>query len=220
MSAAPLIVRRLSNEVAQVCLTFDDGPDPNYTPAVLDILAAAGVKATFFVVGMSAVRWPALIRRMLTEGHEIANHTWSHTHPRLVRPALVRQEVVAATEALADITGQRPCYFRPPFGHLRASMLTAAQDQGQGIVLWSLSGKDWGPMGRAASIARRLGRARAGDIILLHDAKRKYNRPWETLRVLPDFLTSLGTAGLKPISIGDSSAASNASPRRAPVALS
>jgi peptidoglycan/xylan/chitin deacetylase (PgdA/CDA1 family) len=209
----------LSGGAPQVCLTFDDGPDPNYTPKVLDILAAAGVRATFFVVGMAAARHPGLIRRMVRDGHEIGNHTWSHTHPRLVRRGQVTQEVVAARNALADITGQHPCYFRPPFGYLRAAMLKAAQEHDQTVVLWSLSGKDWGPMGHAAFIARRLSRTRAGDIILLHDAQRKYNRPWATLRVLPNFITGLSRVGLKPDSVGSCSATPVAPTHSASIAL-
>jgi peptidoglycan/xylan/chitin deacetylase (PgdA/CDA1 family) len=191
------IIRRVSSGTQHVYLTFDDGPDPDYTPRVLDALGAAGVPATFFVVGVSAVRHAALIRRMLAEGHEVANHTWSHPHPRLVSARVARHEVTAATDALADILGQRPRYFRPPFGHLRRNMTEAAQGQGQAVVLWSVSGLDWGPRGRAALIVKRLMHIRRGDIILLHDAPWRYNRPWETLKVLSGLLPRLETDGLK-----------------------
>jgi peptidoglycan-N-acetylglucosamine deacetylase len=189
------IVRRLPSDTHQAYLTFDDGPDPIYTPRVLDALGAAGVRATFFVVGVAAVRHAGLIRRMHAEGHEVANHTWSH--PRVVRKKAARQEVTASTHALEDILGQRPRFFRPPFGHLRRCLTEAAQEQGQTVVLWSLSSKDWGPMGRAALIGRRLARAQASDIILLHDARWRYNRPWETLKGLLAFLARLDSNDLK-----------------------
>lgn len=184
----PEIVRGLPPEARRACLTFDDGPDPEFTPRVLDCLAPAGVKATFFLIGSAAARNPALVRRVLSEGHEVANHTWAHRHPLLAGTRGARDEVTAGSEALAEITGQRPRYFRPPYGHLRRSQIEAATELKETVVLWSLSGKDWGPFGRAPLIAKRLARAQAGDIILLHDARWRYNRPWETLRVLSAFL--------------------------------
>ncbi len=203
MPTSVVILRRLPDNLSRICLTFDDGPDPNYTPRVLDALAEADVRATFFVVGSAAVRDPQLVRRALAEGHEVANHTWSHAHPRLLPATQVQHEVAAANHAIADIVGKAPRYFRPPFGHMRRSMVDAAHTLGQAVVLWSLSGKDWGPMGRASMIARRVARARAGDIILLHDARWRYNRPWETLKVLPEALARLKGAGLTPVLIGD-----------------
>jgi peptidoglycan-N-acetylglucosamine deacetylase len=181
-------MRRLPRAAECACLTFDDGPDPNYTPQILDRLAAAGVRATFFLVGSAAVRHPALVRRIVTAGHEVANHTWNHRYPLLGGAAAAREEVTAGSDALAGITGQHPRYFRPPYGRLRRCQTEAAAELGQTVVLWSLSGKDWGPWGRAALISRRLARAQAGDIILLHDARWRYNRPWETLQVLPQFI--------------------------------
>jgi peptidoglycan-N-acetylglucosamine deacetylase len=192
------IVRRLpGGDSRRAYLTFDDGPDPDYTPRVLDVLAAAGVRATFFVVGTAAIRYASLVRRILAEGHEVANHTWSHPRPGLVRPSVARHEVVMATQALADIMGRQPRYFRPPFGRMRRQMTEAAQDLAQTVVLWSLSGKDWGPLGRGFLIANRLAHTQAGDIILLHDARWRYNRPWEMLKILPDFLAQLDGAGIK-----------------------
>ncbi|HEX2237625.1 MAG TPA: polysaccharide deacetylase family protein [Gammaproteobacteria bacterium] len=185
------IVRRLSGDLRQILMTFDDGPDPEHTPQVLDILAAAQVRAIFFVVGTAARRHAALVRRILAEGHEIGNHTWSHHHPWLVRTSVACREVAQATDALADIVGRRPRYFRPPFGRLRRVMIDAAQELEQTVVLWSLSGRDWGPWGRAALIAKRLARAQPGDIILLHDARWHHNRPWEMLATLADFLAGL-----------------------------
>jgi peptidoglycan/xylan/chitin deacetylase (PgdA/CDA1 family) len=182
------IVCRLPRDSRRAYLTFDDGPDSDFTPRVLDLLAGAGIKATFFVVGVAAASQAGLIRRMVGEGHEVANHTWSHPHPWRVRCNVAREEVYSASHALADILGRWPRYFRPPFGRLRRCMTEAAEELGQSLVLWSLSGKDWGPLGRAASIDARLANAKAGDIILLHDARWRYNRPWEMLKVLPAFL--------------------------------
>ncbi|MGI8738108.1 MAG: polysaccharide deacetylase family protein [Gammaproteobacteria bacterium] len=190
------IIRRLSAHDSQTHLTFDDGPHPEYTPRVLDLLAAAGARATFFMVGTQAERHAGLTRRVLAAGHEVGNHTWSHAHPALLRAVVARHEVAAGSIALANVIGARPRYFRPPYGRMRRCMTEAAADQGQSVVLWSLSGKDWGPLGRARWIAERLARARAGDIVLLHDAPWRYNRPWEMLKVLTAFLSRLKRDGL------------------------
>lgn len=190
------IIRRLPAEASQTHVTFDDGPHPEYTPRVLDLLAAAGARATFFMVGTAARRHASLTRRVLADGHEVGNHTLSHPHPGRLRAAAARHEVAAGSNALAEVTGARPRYFRPPYGRMRRCMTEAAAAEGQSVVLWSLSGKDWGPLGRARWIARRLARARAGDIVLLHDAPWRYNRPWEMLEVLTAFLSRLRHDGL------------------------
>ena len=182
----------------RVFLTFDDGPDPRFTLLILEILAQASAYATFFVVGEDAVRFPSLVRRIANEGHEVGNHTWSHCHPWTISSGVARQEVSFASAALADLLGRSPRYFRPPHGRLRRCMMDQARELGQTVVMWSLSAVDWGPWGRATRIARRLRAVQEGDIVLLHDGRRRYNRPWETVRVLSGFLSDLHYRNLKP----------------------
>lgn len=172
-------------------LTFDDGPDPVWTPRVLDILAACGARATFFVVGTHARAHPGLLRRIAAEGHEIGNHTGSHRHPWLLTAPAARREVRNGTETIADIVGSRPLYYRPPHGRIRRCMVDAAHDDGQATVLWSLGAVDWGPMGSAPRIWRRLRKAVPGDIVLLHDGRRGPNKPQNMVEVLPDFLDAM-----------------------------
>ena len=192
------MVCRGPDEAGHVFLTFDDGPDPRFTPLILDILAQASAYATFFVVGEDAVRFPSLVRRIADEGHEVGNHTWSHCHPWTISSGVARQEVSFGSAALADVLGRSPRYFRPPHGRLRRCMMDQARELGQTVVMWSLSAVDWGPWGGAARIARRLRAAKGGDIVLLHDAWRGYNRPWETVRVLAGFLSDLDNRNLRP----------------------
>jgi peptidoglycan/xylan/chitin deacetylase (PgdA/CDA1 family) len=171
----------------RIYLTFDDGPDPVWTPRVLDVLAAAGACATFFVVGASARANPGLLRRMTEQGHEIGNHTGTHRHPWTLPPAAARREVVDGAAAIADITGIRPRFYRPPHGRLRRCMVEQARTDGQATVLWSLSAVDWGPLGSTPGILGRLRKAVPGDIVLMHDGGRGPNKPQHMMAVLPAF---------------------------------
>ena len=184
------------DEARAVYLTFDDGPDPQWTPRVLDILAEAAVPATFFLVGRLAVRHPALVQRLAAEGHEAGNHTWSHRHPWTMFSSTARKEVHDGGAAIADIIGRAPRFFRPPHGRLRQCMIEEAEHGGQTLVLWDHSAVDWGPLGSAHGIGHRLSAAQAGDIILMHDGGRGINHPEELVKVLPEFLSNLSRRGL------------------------
>lgn len=185
----------LPPEAGFVYLSFDDGPDPRWTPRILDILAQANIRATFFLVGRLAARYPALVRRLVAEGHEAGNHTWSHRHPWTLLASSARKEVRDGAAAIADLIGRAPRFFRPPHGRLRGCMIEEAGRGGQTLVLWNRSAVDWGPLGSARGIARRLGAAQAGDIVLMHDGGRGINRPAELLEALPEFLSSLSRRG-------------------------
>ncbi|MCC7548945.1 MAG: polysaccharide deacetylase family protein [Burkholderiales bacterium] len=178
-----------------VHLTFDDGPDPLWTPAVLDALAQCGVRATFFAVGRAARAHPGLVRRIVEAGHALGNHTWSHRHPWLLRRHEAVAEVLDGAHAIADVTGTPVRLFRPPHGRMRACMAEAAAAAGQRTLLWTRSAVDWGALATPAGIARRLARVRDGDIVLMHDAARGSNRPQSLLHVLPGFLWRLQQEG-------------------------
>jgi peptidoglycan-N-acetylglucosamine deacetylase len=181
-----------------VYLTFDDGPDPRWTPRVLDLLETRQVHATFFAIGRAARQHPALLRRIAAGGHRIGNHTWSHRHTWTLSSRAARQEVRDGAAAIADVTGVAPDCFRPPHGRLRRCTIDEAARGGQRIVLWSVSAVDWGPFGSARRIAARLRRSRAGDVVLMHDGQRRINRPSETLAALPGVLDALARQGLPP----------------------
>ena len=182
-------------------LTFDDGPDLEWTPRVLDVLAAAQARATFFVVGQGVRAAPELLRRIEAEGHEIGNHSYGHRHPWTLSEAAARDEVRRGAAAIADVLGRAPCAFRPPHGRLRRCMLDEAEQSGQRTVLWSVSAIDWGPLGHSARIEARLRTAGARDIVLMHDGRSRHNRPDELLRVLPRALTELVERGLTPTTL-------------------
>ena len=126
-----------------VYLTFDDGPSARNTPELLDILGAAGVQGTFFLVGNHVRRHPALARRIVQEGHVVGNHT--HMHPNLSRKpvVLVQQELEACQRSIMEVTGAMPRLFRPPYGARRPAVLQVARQMGLTPVMWNIAALDW-----------------------------------------------------------------------------
>ncbi|MGY4626960.1 chitooligosaccharide deacetylase NodB [Bradyrhizobium sp. USDA 4486] len=153
-----------------VYLTFDDGPNPFCTPEVLDVLAEHRVPATFFVIGTYAGEQPELIRRMIAEGHEVANHTM--THPDLSRcgPAEVRDEIVTASEAIRSACPQAsPRHMRAPYGKWTQEVLAMSASAGLTAVHWSVDPRDWSRPGVDRIVNSVLASVRPGAIVLLHD---------------------------------------------------
>jgi peptidoglycan-N-acetylglucosamine deacetylase len=184
-----------------IYLTFDDGPDPRWTPQILDVLAQARMHATFFAIGASAQREPALMRAVAAAGHAIGNHTFSHRHPWLMRSRDARAQVRDGAKALSDVLGSEPAFFRPPHGRSRPCMTDEAQLQGERMIMWDRSAIDWGWLGTAPRIAARLNRVRAGDIVLMHDGQNIHNRPDQLLQILPEFLHELARRELPSIAL-------------------
>ena len=135
-----LIAPKRAGEVA---LTFDDGPNPKWTPRLLDVLGEQDVKATFFMLGRRAEAEPELVRRVAAEGHLIGNHSWSH--PNLARSwtSRVREELTRTSETLEQITGERIRYFRPPYGARRPVVFRIARELGLRVVTWNAMTSDW-----------------------------------------------------------------------------
>jgi len=183
----------------QIYLTFDDGPDPGWTPRVLDLLAQARMHATFFAIGEFAQREPALMRSIAASGHAIGNHTYSHRHPWLMRSSAARAQVRDGAKALGDVLGREPLLYRPPHGRARPCMTDEARLHGERMVMWDRSAIDWGWFGSAPRIAARLARVRDGEIVLMHDGRNQHNRPDQLLQVLPEFLRELERRGLRSI---------------------
>lgn len=182
-----------------VFITFDDGPDREWTPQVLDVLAAAGVRATFFVIGQQVPANAGLVRRIRAAGHEVGNHTWSHRHPLMMGPRRARSEVRDGARVLADTIGEAVKFFRPPHGRTRRCMTDEAAALGEELVLWDVSAIDWGVFGQRAGIARRLQAVSSGDVVLMHDGRNRSNTPGELIAVLPGFLSDLARRGLTPL---------------------
>jgi peptidoglycan-N-acetylglucosamine deacetylase len=182
-----------------VAITFDDGPHPEGTPAVLDVLARACVRATFFVVGEQVRRRPELVARTAAGGHAIALHGDRHRLQLRLGAAAVADDLARGRAAIEDATGMSPVWHRPPYGIYSPAGLRAARAAGLAPLLWSRWGKDWRKFTTAARItSRAVGDVEDGDVILLHDADfyssvRSHRR---TAAALPSILTTLKSAEL------------------------
>jgi peptidoglycan-N-acetylglucosamine deacetylase len=158
-----------------VALTFDDGPHPEATPQLLDLLDAHRARATFFVIGQFVRAHPAVVRAIAARGHQIGNHT--DTHPSLVwrSPRAIEREIVRCQAAIADAVGIRPTLFRPPFGFRGPQLAAVVERCGlTRIVMWTVMGRDW--TGRQQIVDARLSRVRDRDIIVLHDGDHRGGR--------------------------------------------
>ncbi|HET8893431.1 MAG TPA: polysaccharide deacetylase family protein [Gaiellaceae bacterium] len=151
-----------------VALTFDDGPHPEGTPAVLEALG--DTVATFFLVGEQVERRPELVARIVASGHEIGVHCHRHCNLLRIGPRAVHDDLERAAKLIADAAGREPTLYRPPYGILNATALAEARARGWRTLLWSRWGKDWRRRATAASIERSVGPLRSGDVVLLHDA--------------------------------------------------
>lgn len=154
-----------------VALTFDDGPDPEQTPRVLDTLRAHGVRATFFLIGSKAELHPEIVRRMAAEGHAIGIHTWSHTPGfPMLRSGAMAADILRCRESLREITGVETDLFRPPYGVTNPMVARAVKRTGSRCVGWSIRSLDTLRQRSREAVARRI-RRRLGDgkVILLHD---------------------------------------------------
>lgn len=192
----------------EVSLTFDDGPDPEITSRVLDLLDGAAARATFFCIGRRAEASPDLAAEIARRGHRVENHSHSHPHLFACYPSpLLRREVDRAQDAIEETAGRRPRLFRAPAG-LRNPMLDGVLHRaGLHLVSWTRRGFD-AVGGNPAPVARRLLKGlAAGDVLLLHDGstvRRRGGNP-VVLEVLPRILDALAARGLRsvPIEVGD-----------------
>jgi peptidoglycan-N-acetylglucosamine deacetylase len=154
-----------------VAVTFDDGPHPEGTPAVLEVLAAAGARATFFVIGEQVERRPELVARILAEGHAVALHGYRHRLQLRLTPAAVSEDIRRGIAVVSAAAGAMPTWHRPPFGIYSPAGLRAVREAGLAPLLWSRWGKDWRKFTTPGQIVGRSTRGViSGDVILLHDA--------------------------------------------------
>lgn len=175
-------------------LTFDDGPS-RHTGHLLDMLRDYGIPATFFLLGDNAERTPAVVRRILAEGHEVGNHTWSHPNLRALAPE-AQEEEIRATDAVLRALGASPSYLRPPYGNFDAHTLEIAHKLGVDVILWSMDSHDWKslPADYAKLRSTRGTQYDSGDlrgIFLFHDTHKN------TVDDLPRIIANLVAGGCR-----------------------
>lgn len=156
----------------QIALTFDDGPLPPFSQQILDVLQSRRVRATFFVCGKDVKQYPAIVRRIHSDGHTIGNHTWSHPYLYFLSRKTIAEEIDRTQQAVHLATGFTPRLFRPPYGGRWFGLYPLLRERGMRLVQWSVSGDDW-KLGANAIVTTVRAGLRPGVVILLHDGRQK-----------------------------------------------
>ena len=179
-----------------VALTFDDGPDPIDTPAVLDILKAKKVRATFFVLGEAAQSNPQLLKRLVEERHEIGNHSFKHDYQQRHLVA----EMDQTDQAIFAATGTHTYFYRPPGGFVSKSQLETVKKNGHIVALWSVDSKDWRNPGVKQIVDNVMRNVFPGAIILMHDGG--YQRT-QTVKALGPIISALQDQGYRLVTLSE-----------------
>ncbi|MDR3405225.1 MAG: glycosyltransferase [Chthoniobacter sp.] len=204
----PILYHQGAGGEHEVAITFDDGPDPEWTPKILDILRARGVKACFFLLGSNCEDYPGLVQRIVDEGHEIGNHTYSHRNLAVMSEWQMELELTATQRLIESITGRSTTLFRPPYNAdsnptdiAELAPLCLAQEQlGYTVVLEKIDPQDWSRPGTEEIIQRVKDLRNEGNIILLHDAGGDRS---ETVAALPHIIDYLQTRGDRIVSLSE-----------------
>ncbi|MBM7644652.1 peptidoglycan/xylan/chitin deacetylase (PgdA/CDA1 family) [Scopulibacillus daqui] len=191
MRLFPIGIFKSSSIKNKAALTFDDGPNPIYTPRLLDLLKKHDIKATFFVVGENAKAYPDIISRMYLEGHTIGTHHYRHLSNWLLTPREVKEQCRMAADTVESITGKRPVYYRPPWGHL--NLFVKWSSQPFKIIMWSAILGDWRCKLGKDKLKKRLHKSlHDGAVIVLHDSGENIGAdqlaPEMMLQALEEFL--------------------------------
>ena len=181
-----------------IAMTFDDGPHATLTPKLLDLLKERNIKATFFVIGKNAAEYPDILKRIAAEGHEIANHSWSHPDLAKMAPDTVRSELGRTQDAITKTVARPVTLLRPPYGALQAAQRQWVHDSyGYRIILWDVDPLDWRRPGPAVVSERILKGAKPGSIILAHDIHPG------TVEAMPGTLDQLLARGFQFVTVSE-----------------
>lgn len=195
-TAPPITFNSVHVDGPYIALTFDDGPHATLTPKLLDLLAAHHLKATFFVVGQNAADHPDILKRAVREGHEIANHSWSHPNLGKMSDEAVRRELQKTDDAIAAAIGKRPTLLRPPYGSITAHQKKwIHEDFGYRIIIWDVDPLDWKRPGPSVVTSRILKETHAGSIVLAHDIHPP------TIEAMPATFDQLEKKGFKSVTV-------------------
>ena len=155
---------------AEVALTFDDGPDPVFTPQILDKLQRYGVKATFFLLGVNIEKYPEIVKRIAAEGHTIGNHTYDHPKLTEISDEAYHNQIQKADELIQNLVGYKPKFFRPTYGAINENQVQWATEKGMMVVQWSIDTLDWKGLSAETITQTVIANILPGSIILQHNA--------------------------------------------------
>lgn len=190
-----------SSDKREIALTFDDAPDDQFTPQVLDILKKEGVRATFFVVGNRVQAHPEIVRRMVKEGHVIGNHSWDHPNLPKLRDAEFRRQILKTDQQILPITGYLPTFVRPPYGNISEDQILWLASQHKVIVNWDVDSLDWKGLSAEEVKTNVLAHIHPGAIVLQHSAGGKGQDLSGTVQALPDIIRAIRSDGVKLVTI-------------------
>ncbi|GGF63375.1 hypothetical protein GCM10010912_05550 [Paenibacillus albidus] len=178
-----------------IALTFDDVPDPRFTPQLLDVLKQHHVRATFFVVGSRAEKHPALVARMIREGHVIGNHSYNHPQFAKLQMNEFRTQIIRTENILFSLSGYKPKLIRPPYGDINEQQLKWAKSHGYKLVNWNVDSLDWRGLPKAQVRNNIIAHAGRGSIILQHGGGGHNSNLKGTIQALPEVISILRKRG-------------------------
>ncbi|MDB5054546.1 MAG: hypothetical protein JWM44_2596 [Bacilli bacterium] len=194
------VIKKVQTDKPWIALTFDDGPDPKETPEILDVLKKYNATATFFVIGKQGHKYQDILQREVSEGHELANHSFSHLDFRRLSRMEIRQEISKSDDEIFAITGQHTKLFRPPGGYYDNKIVEIAEQAGYKVILWTWyqDSKDWSKPGVQKIVNKVISNAHPGDIILFHD---RISGSSQTVKALKEILPELQKQGYSFVSV-------------------
>lgn len=196
-----LVFRFGPSNKRQVALTFDDAPDNNFTPQILDVLKQQGVPATFFLVGSRVAQFPDVVKRMVQEGHAVGNHTYSHASLTKLTAQQQTAELARTDDIIEQVAGVRPRLFRPPYGSESAAVLQNIFKQGYRVILWDVDSLDWKSLPAGQVIDNDLNHAHNGAIFLHHAAGGRGEDLSGSIQALPTIITRLRDKGYQFVTV-------------------
>ena len=185
-------------DLPEIALTFDDGPAPQYTEAILAVLRRYHVKATFFMLGRWVQQYPDLAREVVADGHAVGDHTWSHADLTQLSESQAMQELTSTRDIIQQVTGVKTTLFRPPYRAYNRQILDLAFSLHLSTILWSIDPHDWEKPGVGPIISTALGNAQNGAIILMHDGGGDRS---QTVEALPKIIEQLQAQGFTFVTI-------------------
>lgn len=200
-----LIYYHGNQDIKKIALTFDDGPSAIYTEQILDILGKYNAKATFFVIGKNVKKHPEVIKKIVQQGHEIGNHSFSHPDMFIKTFGQIYSQLVMTEEAISDAVEYQPRLFRPPYGVDKRAVFKVIKRKGYVIIRWSASGKDWDSNNPQKIAERVINSTKNGTIILLHDGRRTKPKPncQATVDALPIIIEDLQAKGYEFVTVSE-----------------